>query len=294
MKALLVPIISLPYYRGEARHDAAANFVNVDGFYYGYLGPFNVDITGEVDYLIFVSDQKIVGWYGHPTLYKEVRQLPNGHLYQAKAKDSDVILLKEEDRTYGLNVSSTLDVIHVDARLLRYLKQTKRINYRQQDLMVASTIPLTDLATTASFLEKQIVAQDLLPALKLCNQALKHFGQKIVFVYDKAWILYLLNQYRQASFLLNKIKDTEPFKEHVYYMLGNIYFQMGDYDASIQSLLNVTSINLDESAYMLAQAYAMKNDGTKALLWIRKALVYKPEEPAYIDFEKDLRSWQHG
>lgn len=294
MKALISKGIDLPFYRGEEKHETAANFVNVDGYYYAYLGNIQLDIIGTIDYLIFTANDKIVGWYKEPKILKDICQLPNGHLYQVKAKDSGVVLLPQEDRYYSLTCEGDVGVIDIDSRLLRYLKQTKRINYRQSDLMATSTIPMQELSATAALIEQKIVAQDLLTALKLCNQALKHFGQKIIFIYDKAWILYLLNQYLQASFLLQKIKDVPAFSEHASYMLGNVYFQMGYYDKSIESFKNVKEINKDETCYMLSQAYAMKKDLKHALYYATKAVELNPKQEAYMQLVEDLKKWQNA
>lgn len=310
MQTLVCEISWAPFYRGEEatypcqyrieKNGDLTNFINFDGTYYGlFHGEQLIDVHHTtVDYVIFVAKNQskqsyIVGWYKNATLYADEQYYDPEQPFYVKANDTDVVLLDEKDRQYLLSIQGPWQWIQMDRRLANYLKQTKRINYRRQDLNVSTTLALADLETTCEFIEKEMTDMHYFQALRIVNRALLTFGRLASLIYYKAWILYAFQQYKQASLLLMQIKDLAQFHDFACYMLGNIYFETGAYETSITMFEAVKKLNPDQTAYMLAQSYAMLSDIKQAMKAIDQAIMLNPEESVYRDFKDDLRKWSY-
>lgn len=307
MKTLICEISYRLFYRGEEdgynikSENDATNFINFNGEYYGYFDGrgLSLEMTNHhevVDFVIFVAKDtrnisKIVGWYKNATVYKDEQYFDIEQPFYVKAKDIDVILLDEKDRTFVLEIDGPYQWIAMDRRLNNFLKQTKRINYVSSDFNRSITMPLQSLEITCQFIEKEMEEMNYLKALQIVNRALVTYGRLASLIYYKAWILYSFLQYRQASQLLFAIKNIEAFHDFACYMLGNIYFETGEYETSIAMFLENKTLNQDQNAYMLAQAYAMQNQTSQAIAAIGKAMVLNPSEEVYQEFDKALREW---
>lgn len=313
MQALVCEISWKSFYRGEEEGIAGiypvpfdgdkTNFINFNGYFYGAF-----DGTGlqeelkehhqSVDYVIFIANHptfghKIVGWYCQATLYRDMQFYDVNQPYFVSAKDKGVVLLPENSRSFTLSIDGPYAWVEIDRRLMNFLKTTKRINYRQEDLNRSVTMPLQSLEITCGFIEKEIASANLLQALLIVNRAILSFGRLASLIYYKAWILYSFLQYRQASLLLFQIKELPDFHDFACYMLGNIYFETEDYETSLSLLESCKKINPDQTAYMIAQCYAMLNDVKKAKKAIDKAMMLNPDEEVYEAFANALREWSH-
>lgn len=308
MQTLVCEISWAPFYRGEEakypcqysieENGDLTNFINFDGIYYGMFHgePLIKAHHTTIDYVIFVAKNKnkesyIVGWYKNATLYADQQYYDPGQPYYVKANDENVVLLDEKERQYLLACQGPWQWIEMNRRLANYLKQTKRINYRRQDLNAGTTLALSNLETTCEFIEKEMTEMHYFQALRIVNRALLTFGRLASLIYYKAWILYAFQQYKQASLLLMQIRDIPQFHDFSCYMLGNIYFETGAYETSIEMFEAVKKLNPDQTAYMLAQAYAMLSDTTQAMRAIDQAIMLNPNEEAYRNLKDDLRKW---
>lgn len=310
MKVLVCEISYRRFYRGENEgyhivdDNDATNFINFNGDYYGFFkGEGLADEMSkhhqEVDYVIFVAkDQKkisrIVGWYKQVRLYKDMQYFDVQKPFYVTAKDKNVVLLDEKDRTFILDIQGPYQWVEADRRLHHFLKQTRRINYITEDFNRSITMPLQSLEITCQFIEKEMAEMNYLKALQLVNRALTTYGRLASLIYYKAWVLYGFLQYRQASQLLFAIKDVVAFHDFACYMLGNIYFETEDYQTSIAMFLENKTVNQDQNAYMLAQAYAMENMTSQAIATIGKAIQLNPSEEVYREFEISLRKWSNA
>lgn len=309
MKALICEISWSTYYRGEealypsqyiSNNLDSTNFINFDGNYYAY---FNNQVLDEdikhIDYLIFVAKHpklgmRICGWYKDATIYKNMQTFVRGNVYYASCKDENAFLLSEKDRDFPLEIHSNCEWIEINKRLKVYLERTtKRINYHQNDINKAVNINLPNVKNTCEMIERAIMSNELLTALKITNSALIKHGMLASFIYYKAWILYLFLQYRSSTIYLSQIMNVQAYSDLVNYMLGNIYFELEDYEKCIKVLENVKKVNPDQTNYMLAQAYAMQGQVAFAKGAIEKALIIKPDEEAYISFKQSLKEWNH-
>lgn len=313
MQALVCEISWRPFYRGEeegypcvyrnVNEFDSINFINFNGDYYGFfdgssLSQMMREHHQKIEYIIFVArhprlGSRIVGWYGDATLYRDVQFFDVEQPFYVTSNERNVVLLDEADRNFPLEISKPFDWIQIDRRLMNYLRQNKRINYISQDLNRSITMPLQTLEVTCMFIEKEIEKMQFLKALQIVNRAILTFGRMASLIYYKAWILYSFLQYRQASVLLFQIKEVPQFRDFACYMLGNIYFETEEYETSISMFEANQSLNLDQNAYMLAQAYAMLSEVNKAKQAIRKAIVLNPSEDVYQEFEKNLLEWSH-
>lgn len=308
VKALICEITWRPFYRGEEvtpvlYSDDTTNFINFNQTYYGYFDGAHLEDDLEehhilVDYVIFVAKDpqqvsRIVGWYKQATLYRNQQYFDVDKPFYVSAKDEQVVLLAQEDRSYILDIQGPYQWVNIDRRLNNFLKKTKRINYIASDFNRSVTMPLKSLETTCEFIEKEMADMNYLQALLVCNRALVTYGRLASLIYYKAWILYSFLQYRQASQLLFAIKDIETFHDFACYMLGNIYFETGEYETSIQMFLENRHLNKDQNAYMLSQAYAMNCQVSQALAAIDQALMLNPKEEVYQAYAKALREWGH-
>lgn len=306
MKALVCEITWRPFYRGEAvspvlYEQDATNFINFNQVYYGYFAGHALSDEMSVhhqliDYVIFVAKDKhqmtrIVGWYQHATLYRDEQYFEIDSPYYVSAKDEHVVLLAEEDRSFMLPIDKPYQWVTIDRRLAQFLKRTNRINYVSTDYNRTVTMPLTSLEMTCRYIEKEMEEMHTLKALQIVNRALLTYGRLASLIYYKAWILYSFLQYRQASQLLFAIKEIADFHDFACYMLGNIYFETGEYEMSIQMFLENQTLNLDQNAYMLSQAYAMNYQVGQALVTIEKAIRLNPNEKVYRDYAEELRKW---
>lgn len=312
MSILVCSISWKPFYRGEEdgflsdfikNNEDRTNFINFNGIYYGYFDGSQLcqeqkTHHQKIDYVIFVAKQPnmssvIVGWYGNATLYRDEQYFDIEAPYFVSAEDHDVVLLPEKDRTFHLDIEGAYQWLSPDRRLMNYLRQTKRINYRKEDLNKSITLPLQSLQITCEFIEKEIANNDLLKALQIVNKGILTYGRLASLIYYKAWILYSFLQYRQASLLLFQIKEIPEFHDFACYMLGNIYFETGEYPTCIEMLKSVKKLNPDQTFYMIAQAYAMESDVEQAKKAISQAIMLNPEETVYQEFSEDLRAWSH-
>lgn len=314
MLALVCEISWRPFYRGEedgyastymlSNSNDKTNFINFNGHYYGCFE--GTALAQElhhhhehVDYVIFVArhpkrGSKIVGWYGQATLYRDMQFFDPNEPYFVEAEDEYVVLLDERDRHFSLEIDQPYAWVEIDRRLMNYLKQNKRINYLIKDLNRSVTMPLSSLQLTCEFIEKEIADLNYLQALLIVNRAIMTYGRLASLIYYKAWILYAFLQYKQASYLLFSLQDVPDYHDFSCYMLGNIYFETGEYETSIRLFKEVKQLNPDQTAYMLAQAYAMEKDVPNALKAIDRAISYNSQEIVYRSFKTSLKEWQHA
>lgn len=309
MKALLCKIAWMERYHGEdietgcqlenSDHEKS-NFINFEGTYYGYLHtqdltPLIKEHHTKYPYVIFYATHpqkgnKIVGWYKEALVFRDEQLFDPECPYFVRARDENVVLLASDDRRFSIRVDDWVSEIEIDRSLQTYLRHSRRINYRHSDLQISSTMNLPSLHATCEFIEKAMMEENGLMALQLVNKGMMTYGKLASLIYYKAWILYSFNQFRRASILLYQIKDVPELHEFACYMLGNIYFQICDYEMSISCFKEVKHVNQDECYYMLAQAYAMESDVGMALNMIKKALSIQQLD-VYKTLYQELLAW---
>lgn len=309
MKALLCKIAWMDRYHGEdidnknkldQKDHEKTNFINFEGMYYGYvhatdLSQFVQQHHALYPYVIFYASHpkkgnKIVGWYKDAIVFRDEQLFDPECPYFIRTQDENVVLLASDDRRFTLRTDETVGEIEIEKTLLSYLRHSRRINYRNSDLQISSTMNLPSLHATCEFIEKAMMEENGLMALQLVNKGMMTYGKLASLIYYKAWILYSFNQFKKASILLYQIKDVPELHEFACYMLGNIYFQICDYELSIAFFKEVKHVNQDECYYMLAQAYAMQSDVGMALNMIKKALSIQQLD-VYQTLYQELLTW---
>lgn len=309
MKALLCKIAWMDRYHGEdiesknklEQNDfEKTNFINFEGMYYGYvhtvdLSRFFKEHHTVYPYVIFYATHpkkgnKIIGWYKDAVVFCDEQLFDPECPYFVRTRDENVVLLASDDRRYTIRTDELVSEIEIDKTLQSYLRHSRRINYRHSDLQISSTMNLPSLHATCEFIEKAMMEENGLVALQLVNKGMMTYGKLASLIYYKAWILYSFNQFRKASILLYQIKDVPELHEFACYMLGNINFQICDYELSIAFFKEVKHVNQDECYYMLAQAYAMQSDVGMALNMIKKALSIQQLD-VYQTLYQELLAW---
>lgn len=295
MEILLCKIHALPHYRGEDDCLESINFINFNGLYYGWFDGAGLSQLFEgqkvYDYVIFSDGNVAIGWYKNATVYATEQQMSYGTPYFVTCKDEDAFLMDERDRRFGLRTELPVQEIEPTRRILSLVSRTKRINYHMADLNTSASLNLSSVENTCRLIEQEMQNEHELNALKITNLALHTFGRLVALMYYKAWILYTFLQYDQALMLLNAIKGVDAYHDHVYFMLGNIHFECEEYEKAKDAFLEVKDLNKDQTAYLLAQTWAMLENGKEAMVWINQAITYNPYEEVYMDFKIKLEGW---
>ncbi len=300
MRFLACKVTKRPYYRGETAEDDfnpydSWAFINFDGYCFMYLTGGLIEKHHEtIDALLLVdhTDGVLVGFYEKPVLFRDLQYFDPDCPFHVLAKAENAVLLPIEQRQMPVNMDKDIEWVPAERRFVNALKQTRRLNYRLSDFNKTMPLKLPDLKTASTYIETMITRNELLKALYAVNQALAMFGKKPALYYYKAWILYSFLQYQDAATILYAIKDIPALADHCRYMLGNIYFETGEYALAISYFKQVKQHEKAQTSYMLAQSWAMLKDAGKAQEYINQALRINPEEAAYQDFADQLRRWQ--
>ena len=311
IKALICKIGWMSRYHGEddcffyeksiKKGKESTNFINFNGTYYGYIHTESLEfMKGHhqlFDYVIFCAFNqegscKVIGWYKDAMVFKDEQLFSSGCPYFIKASDQNVVLLDENKRNLSVNFSNSYQIIEVEKNLLDYLNNADRINYRNGDELIQASIDIESLEVANQLIENELYHENYLKALNIVAKSIKQFGKLTTLLYYQAYIFYLFQQYHRAVIILSELTKTKNMREFAIFLLGNIFFDTEGYQESINVLTHIKEVNVDQSAYIISQSYAMMKNPGQAMEWIDKALAYMPTEESYLLFKKQLEEWE--
>ena len=263
------------------------NFYEIDNYYYGYcnkgedidLQKFKntklEDLKTKNILVVWISNNKIVGWYKNALLYKKcnIKNVFNARRYEMayniKAKAKDCTLIPVNNRVEFSTVASP--TLLIDSERNPKVEPIKSIldyinNYKgeplnkiitDKDLSVATDVSCENIEDYLSQGEKLYDEYKDFEALTYYNKVIELEENNTRGLNGRGMVLTSLNKYSLALKSLNKALSIDPLMEEAIYNKGIIYSALGDFKRGIicfKAALKLNS-NFDDTYVKIAFLY---------------------------------------
>ena len=293
------------------------NFYEIDNYYYGYCNKGqNIDLQkfkniGVEDLkaknilVVWVSKNKIIGWYKNAQIYKEcnINNIFNARryemVYNIKAKAKDCTLIPAISRAIFSEITSStllLDLeknpkVEIIKNILNYIQ-----NYNEEPLNKIMTdkdlYKVTDVSCEA--IEDYLLQGEKLyseykdfEALAYYNKVIELEENNIIALNGIGLVLTSLNKYSLALKNLNRALKIDPLMEEAIYNKGIVYSALGNFKRGIscfKAALKLNS-NFDDTYVKIAFLYKAIGEDTLAKKYIDKAIKINKNNVIYKEID---------
>lgn len=311
------------------------NFLNINNKYYGFSANFLkndklVSMTienGEKVNIIWVgenpqsADMQVVGWYGNASMYRKYIEC-NSRLYNLEVDAKDAILLGVKDRVIKCNFLKELfshnelgDILVVDedsegdlTNLKKdteeYIKKStlKGINlvYHVADFDRVSDIESISIEECFNMTRKFLKQDELLEVIAVLNRLILSSPDLKELYEEKAYVLYLLNQYDMAIYNLQIGNSIDNKSLRNYALITDIYYTIGNTEKALDACNNYFQIikenNYDVDAEVVIEMFKLQiyclyelDKIEEAILVIERAIKIAPDDKELLDLKEEIK-----
>ncbi|SHH82648.1 hypothetical protein SAMN02745196_01559 [Clostridium collagenovorans DSM 3089] len=310
------------------------NFLNINNNYYGFaatkledgeLLPLAVEDEENVR-VIWVaenhktSNMELVGWYSDATVFSEYIE-QNSRFYNIEVKAKDAVLLSKEDRKITCNFlreifeannlgytliaeeNSSVEIEEFKNIIDDYIREGKfnKVNkvYDENDFDKVSELQFTSLEECFFTTRQLLDEENLMGIISILNKIILTFPNSREVYEEKAYVLYLMNQYDMALHNLNIANKLDKKSLRTYTLMADIYYSIDDIENALKSckayFRTIMENNYDVDAELVIEMFKLQifalcdlEEFDEALEILEKALEICPDDEELLEIKEQL------